>query len=148
MLQGLRLRFRSWARPRRPEALPVRLDRHRVYVLPTAFGLFFAALLLAMGFGALNYNNNPALLLALMLAGAANASLLAAHLQLTGLQLDAIGAEPVAAGMPLQVRVHVRAAQGRERRGLRVDTDQASAPLSLVDGSGHAELAVPTLRRG
>jgi uncharacterized protein (DUF58 family) len=148
MLRGLRLRFRNWARPRRPEALPVRLDRHRVYVLPTAFGLFFAALLLAMGFGALNYNNNPALLLALLLAGAANASLLAAHLQLTGLQLEAIAAEPVAAGMPLQVRVHVRAARGRERRGLRVDTDQASAPLSLADGSGQAELALPTLHRG
>src|SRR5690554_2166927 len=91
-------RFRTWARPRKPEALPVTLDRHRVYVLPTRFGLFFASLLLAMGLGALNYNNNPALLLALLLAGAANASLLAAHLQLTGLQVAAVDAEPVPAG--------------------------------------------------
>ena len=133
-----RARFRNWARPRRPEALPVRLDRHRVYVLPTAFGLFFGVLLLAMGLGALNYNNNPALLLALLLAGAANASLLAAHLQLTGLELDAVGAEPVPAGMPLAVRVHARAKPGRTRRGLRIETDTASAVLSLDDGSGQA----------
>ena len=54
------------ARPRRPEALPVTLDRHRIYVLPTGFGLFLGTLLAVMLLGALNYNNNPALLLALV----------------------------------------------------------------------------------
>ena len=145
---GWRARFRGWARPRHPEPVPIRLDRHRVYVLPTRFGLFFGLLLLAMGLGALNYNNNPALLLALLLAGAANASLLAAHLQLTGLELDAIGAEPVAAGKPLEVRIHARAAPGRERRGLRIETDAGAAVLSLADGSGQAMLRIPTARRG
>ena len=93
------------ARPRRPEALPQRLDRHRIYVLPTRFGLFVATLLSAMLLGALNYNNNPALLLALLLAAAAIASAIAAHLQLSGLQIDAISAEPVPAGQPLRLRV-------------------------------------------
>lgn len=143
-----RRRLEGWARPRRPEALPVRFDRRRVYVLPTLFGLFFGALLLAMGVGALNYNNNPALLLCLLLAGAANTSLLAAHLQLTGLSIDAIGAEPVPAGTPLRLRVHANAPPGRERRGLRVDHGALSTTLSLVDGHGLAELAVPTERRG
>lgn len=148
MLQALRRRFLRWARPRQPETLPVTLDRHRVYVLPTRFGLFFALLLLAMGLGALNYNNNPALLLALLLAGAANASLLAAHLQLSGLQVSAIGAEPVAAGMPLALRVHARASRGRERRGLRVETGGVAATLSLAEGDGQATLLLPTTHRG
>jgi uncharacterized protein (DUF58 family) len=143
-----RRRLEGWARPRGPEALPARFDRRRVYVLPTAFGLFFGTLLLAMGIGALNYNNNPALLLCLLLAGAANTSLLAAHLQLTGLSIDAVGAEPVPAGTPLQVRVHANAPPGRERRGLRVDYDTLSTTLSLVDGHGQAVLAIPTERRG
>lgn len=143
-----RRRLEGWARPRAPETLPVRFDRRRVYVLPTAFGLFFGALLLAMAAGALNYNNNPALLLCLLLAGAANTSLLAAHLQLTGLSIDAVGAEPVPAGTPLQLRVHASAAPGRERRGLRVDYDGLMASLSLVDGHGQAVLAIPTERRG
>lgn len=143
-----RRRLEGWARPRAPEALPVRFDRRRVYVLPTAFGLFFGVLLLAMAAGALNYNNNPALLLCLLLAGAANTSLLAAHLQLTGLSIDAVGAEPVPAGTPLQLRVHASAAPGRERRGLRVDYDGLATSLSLVDGHGQAVLAIPTERRG
>jgi len=146
--RGWRRRLEGWARPRGPESLPARFDHRRVYVLPTAFGLFFGVLLLAMGLGALNYNNNPALLLCLLLAGAANTSLLAAHLQLTGLAIDAIGAEPVPAGVPLQVRVHANAPPGRERRGLRVDVGTLSTSLSLVDGQGLGVLSVPTERRG
>jgi hypothetical protein len=118
----LRQRITAWTRPRRPEVLPALFDRRRVYVLPTRFGLFFAVLMLAMWVGALNYNNNPALMLCLLLAGAANTSLLAAHLQLTGLQVVAIAADPVPAGAPMDVRLHVRADPGRPRRGLRVDT--------------------------
>ena len=141
--RDLRKRAETWVTPRAPETLPVQLGRRRIYVLPTRFGLFFALLLLAMGLGALNYNNNPALLLMLLLAGAAHTSLLAAHLQLSGLGFNAIGAEPVTAGTPLTVRLHARAASGRERRGLRVDCEDASAILSLDDGNGAAEFALP-----
>lgn len=146
--RDLRKRAGTWVRPREPEGLPVRLDRRRIYVLPTRFGLFFGLLLLAMGLGALNYNNNPALLLMLLLAGAAHTSLLAAHLQLSALEFYALGAEPVAAGAPLLVRLHARAAAGRERRGLRIDCDEVSAILSLDEGAGTAEFALPTTRRG
>jgi uncharacterized protein (DUF58 family) len=145
---GWRRRIESLARPRHPESLPVALDRHRVYILPTAFGGFFGVLLLTMLVGALNYNNNPALLLALLLAGAANTSLFAAHLQLSGLRLIAIDAEPVAAGKPLQLGVHARAQPGRARRGLRVECLGAAGILSLDDGAGSTTLAVPTQRRG
>lgn len=145
---GWRRRLELMARPRRSESLPVALDRRRVYILPTAFGWFFLLLLLAMALGALNYNNNPALLLALLLAGAANTSLFAAHLQLSGLQVVAIDAEPVAAGKPLQLDVHVRAQPGRSRRGLRVECLGSSGILSLDNGAGTTALAIPTARRG
>lgn len=145
---GLRERLASLARPRARETLPVRLDRRRIYILPTRFGLFFATLLATMALGALNYNNNPALLLALLLTGAALTSLLLAHLQLSGLELVAAGGEPVPAGTPLLLRVHARAEPGRTRRGLRVSCPGASGTLSLHDESGEAVLALPTTRRG
>jgi uncharacterized protein (DUF58 family) len=145
---SLRRRFESWIRPRAPEALPIAIDRRRVYVIPTGFGLFFSVLLAAMGLGALNDNNNPALLLALLLAGAGLASLLVAHLQLSGLRVFAVGAEPVPAGEPLALRVHLRAGDGRERRGLRVDCGEARTQASLADGAGEAVLELPTKRRG
>jgi len=147
----LRARLIALARPREAEPLPVEFDRRRVYVLPTRFGMFFATLLLVMLAGALNYNNNPALLLALLLTGAGLASLVAAHLQLSGLRVVAIDAEPVAAGTPLHVRLHVQADPRRARRGLRVDDhgpDLVPAVLHLDHGHGEAQLAVPTERRG
>lgn len=147
-LAALRRRALAWARPRRPEPWPVTLDRRRIYILPTRFGLFFAALLLVMGAGALNYNNNPALLLGLLLTGAAIASLLSAHLQLSGLRIVALDADPVAAGKPLAVRVHAAAAPTRERRGLHVQHADGTAVLSLDDGRGQALLSIATSTRG
>ncbi len=141
-------RLQGLARPRAPETLPARLDRRRIYVLPTAFGLFFFALLLTMGVGALNYNNNPALLLCLLLAGTALASLLHAHLQLSGLAVQTVDAEPVAAGRPLALRVHVRADPGRPRRGLEVRAGDTAAALHLDDGAGEAVIELPTMQRG
>lgn len=144
----LRDGFRRLARPRRPEPLPVRFDRHRIYILPTPVGLFFVALLSTMALGALNYNNNPALLLCLLLAGAAIASLFQAQLQLSGLQVRAIGGDPVAAGSPLQLRLHARAEIGRERRGLQVECLGQHATLSLSAGAGEAVVTLPTATRG
>lgn len=141
-------RVARWVRPRTPEALPVQFDRRRIYVLPTGFGLFFAALLAAMLLGALNYNNNPALMLALLLAGAAHTGLFAAHLQLSGLRIVAIGADPVSAGKPLALRIHARAEPGRERRGLRIACGPHATHFSLQQGAGEATIEVPTERRG
>lgn len=147
-------RFRAFAsrlaRPRRSESLPVAIDSRRVYVLPTRFGLFYTTLLLGMAAGALNYNNNPALLLCLLLGGAALASLIAAQMQLTGLTIAAIDAEPVAAGQPLLLRIHAQADPSRLRRGLRVDDEQGagSSLLNLDQGHGEAEISLDTHSRG
>ena len=146
--RGLGSRLQLLARPRTPESLPVQFDRRRIYVLPTWFGLFFLILLLTMGVGALNYNNNPALLLGLVLTGTALASLIAAHLQLSGLTVHAVNAEPVAAGKPLLLRMHVRADPRRARRGLLVESGEAASVLSLDRGAGEAALELPTTVRG
>ena len=145
---ALRTRARLLARPRAPETLPAKLERNRIYVLPTRFGLFFAIAMLAMGLGALNYNNNPALMLCLLLAGTANASLVAAHLQLSGLRMSAFDADPVAAGKPLALRLHFAAGDARARNGLRVELGASHAWFGLDDGLGEATLQVPTTHRG
>lgn len=144
-------RLMALARPREPEALPARFDRRRIYILPSRFGLFFAALTAAMVAGALNYNNNPALLLALLLVGAGMASLVSAQLQLSGLAVTAVDAEPVPAGQVLTLRVHATCADARMRNGLRVDAKGATddiAALALRDRGGQALLQLPTSRRG
>ena len=80
-------RLPALTRLKQPETLPIRLDRHRIYVLPTRFGILFSAVLLVMLLGALNYNNNPALLLTCLLGGVAINSMLGAFRNLDGLAL-------------------------------------------------------------
>ena len=143
MFAALRRRMQSWMRPRQAEHLPVRLQRNRIYILPTATGLFFGLLLGTMGLGALNFNNNPALLLALLLAGAAQASLIAAHMQLSGVVVDAVAADPVPAGEPLRLRIGLGALDQRHRQhapdvvvGVQVDSrieDRLEPAVGNVD---------------
>ncbi len=143
--------MRALTRPRDPEPLPAAFDRRRIYVLPTRFGVFYGVLLFVMLGGALNYNNNPGLLLGLVLVGAGLASLFSGQQQLTDLRVVAVDATPVPAGTPLQVRVHAQADASRVRRGLSVDVDGRATPaavLNLVDGAGEAVLSMPTERRG
>jgi uncharacterized protein (DUF58 family) len=148
MIAALRRRVQAWVRPRRPESLPVQLERRRIYVLPTMTGLFFALLLGTMGIGALNYNNNPALLLALLLAGAAQASLIAAHMQLSGVRIDAVAADPVPAGAPLRLRIALGCSDARQRRGLRLAHGDAAVHVQFDQSGTAAELALATTPRG
>ncbi len=148
MFAELRRRMQSWMRPRQAETLPVRLQRNRIYVLPTLTGLFFGLMIGTMGLGALNFNNNPALLLALLLAGAAQASLIAAHMQLSGVVVDAVAADPVPAGEPLRLRIALGASDQRKRRGLRIAHGDAHVHAAFDHNGGTAELLLPTERRG
>ncbi len=138
-----------FARPREREALPVTLDRRRIYVLPTRFGLFFCLLVGTMCIGALNYNNNPALLLGLLLGGAGLASLIAAHLQIAGIEARTLAAEPVAAGEPIRLRVAFASRIERPRAGLRLRIDETQASFSFAQHhEAVAEIDLPTERRG
>ena len=152
MRAALRQRLQSLqflARPRQPEQLPAQLDRRRIYVLPTGFGLFLATLLAVMLLGALNYNNNPALLLALILAATALASSVQAHLQLSGLRLEAVSADPVAAGTPIRLRLALARNDRRTRRALQLDYTQAKTHINLEqDSQAEADLWLPTDQRG
>ncbi|MDR2873083.1 MAG: DUF58 domain-containing protein [Xanthomonadaceae bacterium] len=147
--QRLRQRVLQWTRPREPESFPVTLDRHRVYVIPTPFGYFLAVLFLTMFIGALNYNNNPAFLLVLILGASSLASLIVTHLQLSGLRIDAISAEPVPAGSPLSLRIALNSQDGRPRRGLRIDYGDIHTFCSLQQSAAcEAIVEIPTTQRG
>ena len=142
------IRLPALTRQRRVESLPILLHRRRIYIVPTGFGLLFAAMLLVMLLGALNYNNNAALLLTCLLGAAVVNSMYGAFRALNGLRLDAIAAGSAPAGQPLPVTLSFSAA-GRTRRSLTVNADTAVAAFAVDAGAiGSATLMLPTARRG
>ena len=156
--RALARRTRAMVRPRAPEHAPFALDRRRIYVLPTRFGLFVGAMVLAMLLGALNYNNNPALLLVFALAAAAHNSLVRAHLALSGLRILGVEAAPAHAGGTLELRVLAEASGTRARPALELedadDADDGEGPRaralhSFAPGErAEWRLALPAPRRG
>lgn len=142
-------RLPALTRYRQAEPLPIRLHPRRVYILPTRFGLVFAVLLMAMLVGALNFNNNPALLLALLVAAT---TLIGFHHnvgQLNRIELRTVGAEPVHAGQPIRLRFGFHAGAGAERPLLVLDRDALATHFRLPDdGESEATIELPTTRRG
>lgn len=135
-------------RLRARENLPIQLNRRRIYVLPTAFGLVFAAMLFVMSIGALNYYNNPALLLTALLGSVSVLSMLVAFRTLDGSCLDRVQAEPCHAGDALTIEL-VFAAGTRLRPGVRIDIGDSSTVVTALPGESlRAVLTLPTQRRG
>ena len=142
------IRLPALTRQRRVEPLPILLHRRRIYIVPTGFGLLFAAMLLVMLLGALNYNNNAALLLTCLLGATVVNSMYGAFRALNGLRLDAIAAGSAPAGQPLPVTLNF-STSGRPHRGLTVSADGIGSAFAVDhDGIGSATLMLPTARRG
>jgi uncharacterized protein (DUF58 family) len=129
------------------EALPIRLHRHRIYVLPTRFGLMFSAVLTVMLLGALNYNNNPALLLTCLLAAASYQSVFQAFRMLDRVELRAVQADPCHAGEALRLGLSFDG-DARARRSLRASCGARDALFDMGRGGAVVHIAVPTQQRG
>ncbi len=141
-----------FVRGRTPEALPITLDRRRIYVLPTRQGILVGVLVFAMLLGALNYNNNPGLMLAFLLATVMLNSVVMAHLRLSGLSISSLHAAPVHAGETLRLRLRVVAGR-RSRKGVALGSDtmpdvDLPAAAEPAGGDGEVEIALPTTQRG
>jgi len=148
LLAAAERRLPALTRLRRAEALPIRLDRRRIYVLPSGFGVAFALLLFVMLLGALNYGNNPALLLTCLLAAAAGASLFFGFRALSGLVLEQAHADEAHAGEPFPIRLRF-AAGPRARASLRLRRGEANTAFALPPNTRHeVEVNVTDAQRG
>src|SRR5262249_55407640 len=140
-------RLPALTRLRKPEALPIRLDRRRIYVLPTGFGVAFSLLLFVMLLGALNYANNPALLLTCLFGSAGGASLFAGFRVMNGLALARAAADGCHPGSPLPL--HLRFAPSTHARPslrLRAGDDENAFALPAAVESGATALLATTQR--
>lgn len=131
----------------RPESLPIRLGRKRIFILPTLFGVGFGVLLLIMLVGALNYANNAAVLLTCLLAAVTIGSALATFRGLDGLSLEAIQTSTSHAGSPLEMQLHVTV-PARPRYALRLNTPDQSVVFSVLDTEQSVALQLATTQRG
>ncbi|MEP6484440.1 MAG: DUF58 domain-containing protein [Rudaea sp.] len=141
-------RLPALTRLKNAEALPICLDRHRIYVLPTRFGAMFSLVLTVMLLGALNYNNNPAMLLTCLLAAASYQSVFQAFRALNGVQLKSMQTEPCHAGDMVRLFLHFHI-DTRIRRSLRIRLGDLETVFDLLpDADGKILLELRAEQRG
>lgn len=137
-------RLPALTRFRRPEPMPIELNRRRIYIVPTGFGIGFTVLLMVMLVGSLNYSNNAALLLTCLLGAAGAASMLIAFRALDGLVLASVRAGQAVAGQPLALTLEFEST--RQRSAIRVDLGEACQAFA-IDASGKADVTLPLATR-
>lgn len=148
LLRYAERRLPALTRYRVPEPLPIALHRRRVYILPTGFGIFFGATLITMLLGALNFNNNSALLLTFLVSGVVFMSLSRTVGNLARLELATLRAQPVHAGHALTLVLGFATRDGRAHPTCKLAAGAAVLEFDLPAGGATVEIALPTVRRG
>ena len=130
---------------------PLRLTQRRIFILPTRAGLLFAAALLAMLTGAINYNLALGHALVFLLVGLALVGMVHAFRNLHGLTIAPGRCQPVFAGdlalFPLQLSNDRKTP--RLALELRADAEQATVRCDIA-AHGLSNVTVPlrATRRG
>lgn len=143
--------FESWLmRRQRPQRSPIRLERQRIYILPTGYGYLYALMLLVMFLWAINYNNSMGFGMTFLLGAVALNAIWRTHANLLNLQVCPLGAEAVFAGQNACFTYHIDNLADHIRYGIALQGPET--PLQFADipamGSARFELMIPAKRRG
>jgi uncharacterized protein (DUF58 family) len=129
--------------------LPVKIERRRIYIVPTWFGLILTALLIAMLVAGLNYSSNLGLAFAFFMASTVLVAMHHCHRNLLGLTVDVKLEVDALAGADALFFFMLRNESAVDRCDVEVRLDTVVATRSVAIG-GYEEvmLAVPVAHRG
>jgi uncharacterized protein (DUF58 family) len=142
--------FRNWAFRRTLETGTVVLNQRRIYILPTRQGLAFAAVLVLMLLGNINYNLSLGYVLTFLLATSGGMTMLYAFRNMAQLEIHAGHVVPVFAGEQAQFVFHINNAGSLARYQIHLQDDNGHR--SVFDLAAHqstpVQLAIPATQRG
>ncbi len=144
-------RFDRWLlrriiRRRGITSLPRTFEYKHIFVLPSLFGVGFGAVLAATTIGALNFNNNLALLLAFVLISISLMTMFLAYRNQVGVAILKIAAEPVFAGEDATFQVLTRNTESRNRYAICARWNTATEAWASGQGDCRDFLPEETLK--
>ena len=131
--------MRAWAARRHGrDILPININRRRIYILPTRFGLMLALMLAAMLIAGLNYNSNLGLAFAFLMASVALVTMHHCNRNLLGCQVDATTEVDAFAGREASFEFVLRNDSSVDRRDIEIRCLDA-APACAACAAGASE---------
>jgi uncharacterized protein (DUF58 family) len=128
-----------------PEPTPIRLTQRRIFILPTGLGLFYAAALLTMYLGAVNYNLGLGHALVFLLVSIGGVAMVHTFRALYQLEILPGRIEPVFAGEEARFELAVRNPAQDLRPALRFESP--GAMTVDIDLAGNISTAVTLAMR-
>jgi uncharacterized protein (DUF58 family) len=150
MRQAAIRRLRAWAARRHgADSLPIKINRRRIYILPTRSGIMLAMMLVAMLLAGLNYNSNLGLAFAFLMVGVGLVTMHHCNRNLLGLQVDVTTEVDAFAGREASFEFVLRNDSKVERRDVEIRCMTAGGMRCVPARSSESvPVAVPVLRRG
>jgi uncharacterized protein (DUF58 family) len=131
------------------DVLPITINRRRIYIVPTRFGMTLGLLLVAMLLAGLNYNSNLGLAFGFLMTSLVLVAMHHCHRNLQGLALDVRADADAFAGGVAHFDFVLRNDAGVERCDIEIRCAGAASMHRVAPRShAHAGLDVPTPRRG
>lgn len=140
-----------WAGPRLAiEGSQVRLDRRRLFILPSGAGAAYAAMLVVLLLIAMNYNNSMMFAFTFLLGGIGIIAMWQTHRNLLGLRATLQPPTEIFAGQATRLKLHIDT-EGQPRLALEFSWDMPDAADTIIASALQADsvdLPLPPLRRG
>ena len=133
------------------------VNRRRIYIIPTRFGIALALLLVAMLIAGLNYNSNLGLAFGFLMVSLALVAMHHCHRNLLHLSVDAIGETDAFAGNYASFEILLRNEAAVDRCDIEIRMQAPGRPgggvsTALVSvptrGYQHGAVSVPAAQRG
>jgi uncharacterized protein (DUF58 family) len=142
------LRARS-ARLHGRDALPMTVNRRRIYILPSRFGIMLAAILASMLVAGLNYNSNLGLAFAFLMASMALVTMHHCNRNLQRLSIDVTTEVDAFAGREAVFEFALHNASSVDRRDIEVRCMSGVGMGSVAANENESiTVAVPVAQRG
>ncbi|MDB6086267.1 MAG: hypothetical protein JWN43_4148 [Gammaproteobacteria bacterium] len=150
MRQAAITRLAAWSTRRHgKDSLPLTVNRRRIYIVPTRFGLALGLLLAAMLVAGLNYNSNLGLAFGFLMTSLVLVAMHHCHRNLLGLRVDATSEVDAFAGDGANFEFVLHNDARVERCDIEIRCSDATATQS-VPPNGYRRVAVnvPVKNRG
>jgi uncharacterized protein (DUF58 family) len=143
-------RVSAWsARRHGRDSLPIKINRRRVYILPTRFGVMLACVLAAMLLAGLNYNSNLGLAFGFLMAAVTLVTMHHCNRNLLGLQVDVTTESDAFAGGDASFEFVLKNDSDLDRRDIEIRCLTASSVRTVAARSVESiAVSVPMPRRG
>lgn len=142
----------DWMRRHHPRrAGPYRINRRRIYILPSRAGWGYGAGALIVLLAAMNYSNSLGFMLAFWMAAVGFVAMHETHANLLGIEVRLGPPEPVFAGEAAHQPVHLRNSSRKARTALTISQDrlaEVAAEISDCDSEAHLYLRWTPQARG